>query len=196
MSATQRHKFHTNDVNQCLHNKSGSHGFQMQICSILQFSWSILVKCCADVCWAPAKLKCFFWRRLHSKNIDCFVRDSSCLLLTFVAFCLLTVIQCNYSVVQSALMTGFRTDFTSPVLYGISVSELQMFLHAKCPQLQRDGRNSCSFHRPLLLCLENLNISWGKATRNNENFGKQNVELASQGTSHKVTILIHSPLGN
>ena len=26
MSATQRQKFHTNDVNQCLHNKSGSHG--------------------------------------------------------------------------------------------------------------------------------------------------------------------------
>ena len=76
------------------------------------------------------------------------------------------------------------------------VPELQMFLHAKRPQLQRDGRNSCSFHRLLLLCLENLNISWGKATGNNENFGKQNVELASQGTSHKVTILIHSPLRN
>ena len=26
-SATQREKFHTDDVNQCLHNKSGSHGF-------------------------------------------------------------------------------------------------------------------------------------------------------------------------
>ena len=25
-SATQRHKFHTDDANQCLHNKSGSHG--------------------------------------------------------------------------------------------------------------------------------------------------------------------------
>ena len=73
--------------------------------------------------------------------------------------CLLSVIQCNYSVDQSALMTGFRTDFTSSVLYGISVSELQMFLHAKRLQLQRDGRNSCSFHRLLLLCLENLNIS-------------------------------------
>ena len=27
-SATQRQKFHTDDANQCLHNKSGSHGFQ------------------------------------------------------------------------------------------------------------------------------------------------------------------------
>ena len=26
-SATQRQKFHTNDANQCLHNKSGSHEF-------------------------------------------------------------------------------------------------------------------------------------------------------------------------
>ena len=26
-SATQRQKCHTDDVNQCLHNKSGSHGF-------------------------------------------------------------------------------------------------------------------------------------------------------------------------
>ena len=25
-SATRRQKFHTDDVNQCLHNKSGSHG--------------------------------------------------------------------------------------------------------------------------------------------------------------------------
>ena len=25
-SATQRQKFHTDDANQCLHNKSGSHG--------------------------------------------------------------------------------------------------------------------------------------------------------------------------
>ena len=43
-SATQRQKFHTDDVNQCLLNKSGSHRVQMQICSILRFFRSILVK--------------------------------------------------------------------------------------------------------------------------------------------------------
>ena len=43
-SATQRQKFHTDDVNQCLHNKSVAVGFQMQICSILRFSWSIFGK--------------------------------------------------------------------------------------------------------------------------------------------------------
>ena len=52
---------------------------------------------------------------------QCFVRDSLCLHLTFVAFGLLSVIckqwlkQCNYSVDQSALLTGFRTYFTSSV---------------------------------------------------------------------------------
>ena len=40
---------------------------------------------------APAKLKYFFWRKLHSTNIDCFVRDSSHLHLTYVAFCVLSV---------------------------------------------------------------------------------------------------------
>ena len=27
MSVPQRQKFHTDDMNQCLHNKSGTHGF-------------------------------------------------------------------------------------------------------------------------------------------------------------------------
>ena len=72
---------------------------------------------------APAKLKRFFQRRVYSTNIDCFARDSSPLHLTFVAFCLLSVIrkqwlkQCNYSVDQSALLTGFRTDLTSSGLH-------------------------------------------------------------------------------
>ena len=70
---------------------------------------------------APAKLKCFFLRRLCSTNIDCFVRDSSRLHLTYVAFCLLSVVHkqwlknCNCCVNQSALLTGFWTDFTSSV---------------------------------------------------------------------------------
>ena len=54
-----------------------------------------------------------------------------------MAFCLLSVIrkqylkQCNYSVVQSVLMTGFRTDLRHK--YGISVAESQTFLLAKRP---------------------------------------------------------------
>ena len=97
--------------------------FQIYICPILRVFWSILVKCCVVFIRqrAPVKLKCFFQRRLFSTNIDCFVRDFSCLHLTFVAFCLLSVIHkqepkhCNCSVDQSALVTRFWTDFTSSV---------------------------------------------------------------------------------
>ena len=49
MSATQRQKFHTDDVNQCLHNKFGSHGVPNSNLFNLRFFWSILVKCCVDL---------------------------------------------------------------------------------------------------------------------------------------------------
>ena len=94
-------------------------GFQMQICSILPFSCSTLARCCSHPRTSSSKTQMLLLERLYSSNIDCFVRDSSRLHLTFVAFCLLSVIrkqylkQCNYSVDQSALLTGFRTDFTT-----------------------------------------------------------------------------------
>ena len=53
----------------------------------------------------------------YSKNIDCFVVGSLHLHLTFVAFCLLSVIrqqyvkQYNHYVDQSELLTRFQTDF-------------------------------------------------------------------------------------
>ena len=56
--------------------------------------------------------------------------------MSFVAPCLFSVIrkqrlkQYNNSDVQSSLMTGFWTDFTSST-YGISVTESQTFLFAK-----------------------------------------------------------------
>ena len=38
-SATQRQKFHTDDVNQCLHNKSGSHG----VPNVILFDFTFLL---------------------------------------------------------------------------------------------------------------------------------------------------------
>ena len=120
--ATQRQKFHTDDAKQCLYKKPVVMEFRMQIRSILRFSWSILVSVVFIYERAPTKRKCFSKRRIYSTNIDCFVIDSSRLHLTFVAsHGLLSVIhkqqlkQYNYSVVQSVLMTGFRTDFTPSV---------------------------------------------------------------------------------
>ena len=47
MFATQRQKFHTDDANQCLNPVVM--GFQMQLCSIFCFFWSILAKCCVHL---------------------------------------------------------------------------------------------------------------------------------------------------
>ena len=71
LSATQRQKFHTDDINQCFIINPVVMGFQMQICSILRFSWSF--KCNVFICeGATAKLKCVLQRGICSTNIDCF----------------------------------------------------------------------------------------------------------------------------
>ena len=46
-SASQRQKSHTDDVNKFLNPVVM--GYQMQICSILRFSWSIFAKCCVHL---------------------------------------------------------------------------------------------------------------------------------------------------
>ena len=48
-SAIQRQKFHTDDVNQCLLNKSGSHGVPNANLFNFTFPWSILEKCCVHL---------------------------------------------------------------------------------------------------------------------------------------------------
>ena len=59
-SATQRQKFHTDDANQCLRNKSGGHGVPNLNLSNFTFRgrfWESVVFICQRT---PAKLKCFF----------------------------------------------------------------------------------------------------------------------------------------
>ena len=46
MSATERHKFHTNDANQCLHSKSRSQQQQQQQQQVY-FKLNIAYKACA-----------------------------------------------------------------------------------------------------------------------------------------------------
>ena len=107
MSTTQRQKFHTDDVNQCLHKKSVSHG--VPNANLFNFMF-LLVNFGKVLCSSAKELQqnsnaSSREEYIISTNIDCFVIDSSHLLLTFVAFCLLSVIhkqslkQCNYSVV-------------------------------------------------------------------------------------------------
>ena len=55
-SATQWQKFHTDDINQCLHNKSSSHGvLTVNLFNFTFLSWSILVKCCVHLWRSSSK---------------------------------------------------------------------------------------------------------------------------------------------
>ena len=95
-SATWQQKFHTDDVNQCIHYKSSSHG--VPNANLFNFMF-LLVDFGKVLCSSANKLQqnsdassrvhC----RIYSTNIDCFVIDSSRLHLTIVAFCLLSVIR-------------------------------------------------------------------------------------------------------
>ena len=91
-SATQKQKFHTDDVNQCIHNESGSHG----VPNANLFHITFLLVDFGKVLYSSAnELQYNSYAsssRLDYTNIDCFVRDSSHLHLTFAAFCLLPVI--------------------------------------------------------------------------------------------------------
>ena len=121
-SATQRQKFHTDEANQCLHNKSGSHG----VPNIHLSNFARLLEEFGQVLCSPAN-------ELQQNSNACCREDYVPQILTvlleilrvyswpLVAFCLPSVIrkqqlkQSNFSVDQSALLTGFRTDFTSSV---------------------------------------------------------------------------------
>ena len=90
--------------------------FQMQICSILRFSWSILVKCCVHLQTSSSKtLRLLLEKNIfHKYWLFCYrfiVYIWPLWPLDFYLF----FVNNSYSVVQSALMTGFRTDFTSSV---------------------------------------------------------------------------------
>ena len=117
MSATQcgwRQKYHTDDKNQCLRNKFGSDG--VPNANLFNFTF-LLVNFGKVLCSSANELQensnASSRERIFSTNIDCFVMDSSHSHFTLVAFCLLYAK--NYFVVQSALLTEFRTDFTSSV---------------------------------------------------------------------------------
>ena len=61
----QRQKFHTDDVNQCLHNKSGSYGFQMQILFNFAFLLVHFGRCCVHLPTSSSKTQML----LLGKNI-------------------------------------------------------------------------------------------------------------------------------
>ena len=80
-SATQRQKFHTDHVNQRLHNKSGKHG----VPNANLFNFTFLLQTSSK-----KTQMLLLEKNIYSTNIDCSVIDSLRLHLTF---CLLPVIR-------------------------------------------------------------------------------------------------------
>ena len=119
-SATQWQKFHTDDANQCLHNKSGSHG--VSNINLSNFA-CLLVDFGKVLCWSAHELQ----QNSNASSREDYIAQILTVLLEILrvyiwpfwpfVFCLSFVKQllkqCNCSVDQSALLTGFWTDFTS-----------------------------------------------------------------------------------
>ena len=96
-------------------------GFQIEICPILRVFWSILVKFCVYLPMSSSKTQTLHLEKSIFHKYWLFCSKFFAFTFDLCAFCLLSVIrkqqlkQCNYSVDQSVLLTGFRTDFTSSV---------------------------------------------------------------------------------
>ena len=111
-------KFHTNDVNQRLYDKSGSDG--VPNANLFNFTFLLV-----DF----GQVLCSFTNELQQNSNASFGEEYIPQVLTvllyihyiYFAFCLLSIIckqwleQYNYSDVQSVLMTGFQTDIMSSV---------------------------------------------------------------------------------
>ena len=122
-SATHWQKFHTyvtHKVNVC----------KLKIwfspCSILHFPWLILENCCVQQISNTSSREEYI-----PQILTVFVIDSSCLHLTCLSFVnnSWNHIKYNYSIVQSALMTGQILHYH----YGIFVAKSQKFFLAICP---------------------------------------------------------------
>ena len=84
-SATQREKFHTDDVNHCLHNKSGIHG--VPNANLFKF-YFLLVDFGKVLCSSGKELQQNSNASSKEEYVPQILTVSSCLHLTFVAFCL------------------------------------------------------------------------------------------------------------
>ena len=133
MSAPWPLKFHTDDVNQCFHNKSGSLGVPNVNLFCFMFPQSIMVKFCVLPRTSSSKTQMLLLKKyIHSSNIDCIVVDSSRLHLTFVAFCLLLVTHKQQLYCKVLLHQPIRAPEQTPDrFYVISMEFLQ--LRHRCP---------------------------------------------------------------
>ena len=164
MSVTQGQKFHTDDANRCLHNKSGCHG--VPNINLSNFT-CLLVNFSAVLCSSANELQ---WNSNATSREDYFPQILTVLLEIFRVYIwplwpfVLSVIHkeepkhCNYSVDQSALLTGFWIDFTSSVWnfcrWVADVSPCETSPAAKSEKKQMFMQANSS--NKLLLCINSI----------------------------------------
>ena len=147
-SATQQQKFHTDDANQCLHNKSGSHGVPNT--NLSNFT-CLLVDFGKLLCSSANELQ----QSPNASSIEEYIPQILIVLLEILrvyiwplwpfVFCLSFVNNSLNNVTTPSTNQPFWPD-SEQILrhqYGISVAESQTFLLAKRPQGRRARRNGC-----------------------------------------------------
>ena len=137
-SATQRQKFHTDDVNQCLHNKSGSHG--VSSANLFNFMF-LLVNFGKVLCSSANELQ----QNSNASSREDYIPQILAVLLEIhriyiwpllpFVFCLSFINNSQNNKTTPSTDQGFWPD-SGQILhhqYGISVAESQTFLLAKRP---------------------------------------------------------------
>ena len=147
-SATQRQKFHTDDANQCLHNKSGSHG--VPNINLSNFT-CLLVDFGKLFCLSANELQ----QNSNASSREDYIPQILTVLLEILCvyiwplwpfvFCQSFVNNSLNNVTTPSTNQRFWLD-SGQILrhqYGISVAESQTILRAKRPQRRRARRNGC-----------------------------------------------------
>ena len=160
-SSTQRQKFHTDDANQCLHNKSGSHG--VPNINLSNFR-CLLVDFGNVLCSSANELQ----QNSNASSREDYIPQILTVLLEILrvylwplwpfVFCVSFVNNRLNNETTPSTNQRFWPD-SGQILrhqYGISVAESQMFLRVKRPQRRRERRNGC-FRR---LCTDFLPKKW------------------------------------
>jgi len=121
-------------------------GFQMQICLILYFSWSILIKFCVYLQMGSSKTQMLLLEKnMFHKYWLFFAINLSCLHLTFVAFVLSVICKQGYNVTTMSTNQRSWSDSGQIVRHqnGLPVDEVQNhgeMSHARSEEKRHFGR--------------------------------------------------------
>ena len=147
-SATQPQKFHTDDANQCLHNKSSSHGVANT--NLSNFT-CLLVDFGKVLCSSANELQ----QNSNPSSREDYIPQILTVLLEILCvyiwslwpfvFCLSFLNNSWNNVTTPSTNQRFWPDFGRILRhqYGISVAQSQTFLRAKRPHRRRARRNGC-----------------------------------------------------